>query len=491
MATVKIGHAAYAHDYEGGNRAQDVLIQDYFENQSQPWLYVLRPKTREIAKFSANICEAVCNNNYIRYSQSSRNSLKSTVIAIANTTRADKDKLEDKYENLYKIETSVITSIVKNINTYCYVDCSSFMTFCALAAHAKIKYGRYSNDNANTVSSMEECFKGAYDVIQAREFTSTGGKKLIRGDILVRRGVDTEGNSYGHTVMVLGTGAKITAATWPYDDADPATASILDITTTKILLALTELKSNELKASIKISKIEYKEEAANEIDLEDKTLLDAYNWYYKIESLEKIGKKIFSDKQNLKIKAASSKFSIGGLVPNHYYQLSVIAVEKEGEVELRSSMVMFKTPQEYPTAVSKLTVDFMEIKPNIGTFYMSFDAPSTWGNPYLQKCYRLNLIVNGSCIDFNDNILNAGGSYSNGVTLKTSSIISGDNIFTYNDTIQIGVQPGMLDAEGSFVCLPSELRCSEPVHFNNHLTLLDKVYVKDKNIFKRAIIHNK
>lgn len=445
---VRIGHAST--DSKPAN--DQVLIGNYYNGS---WTVVLRPRTKAIADKSAAICEAACNNNYIRYSQGSRHTFKKQALIAAGN-------LSDTDENIAKVTAANVSAI----KTICYADCSSFMTFCAIAGGAKISYG----SNATVTSTMATRFTehGDYKKLEAAIYL-TSSDYLQRGDILVNN---------GHTVMVLDPGAKAPSE-GIYED------SHLDVTLIKVVATLKSITSTSGSASVKITKISGGKESA----LKDSNELGLYKWSYLVESLDDSKEKDISE--TLKIKTSSSSFSFSGLKPDHSYVLRVIASEKKGDAVISSSNIIFTTPQSLPKAITKLDVTFKSAKPILKDFTLSFNAPSSWGNSSLQKCYRLILFVNGKSVAESESVLNPSTSYSTKTKVSLSKITNKTKLFSYNDIVQVGVLPGLKDTKNNFIFDSAALRCSEPFYLRSSLKMIDKVYININNKIMRAIIYNK
>lgn len=188
--SVKIGHASLdEHGKTMGGSAGDqtgreVYTRDWYKKD---WNVLLRPKSKNLAEASAQACEKGCANNNIGYDQGNRNSLH---------TEAKKVN-----HNLSKVGK-------------CETDCSAFMTECAIAGGANIKYG----SNAPTTTTMRKAFKdsGDYEVLSDKKYLISD-EYLKRGDILVCEG--------HHTVMALSNGSKAGSSTTSTDVAKPTIKS--------------------------------------------------------------------------------------------------------------------------------------------------------------------------------------------------------------------------------------------------------------------------
>lgn len=180
MSNVRIGHASLSekstiYGTVGDQTGKEVHIRGWY---NKGWDCVLRPVDPEVAEKSARLCEAVCRNDKVGYSQSSsnvtgRNSLRRQLI--------ENDWNPDEIAE-------------------CNCDCSSFMAVCAEAAGVNMQ-PQYTSGNAPATSTMRVKYAktGAYKVLTDKKYRNSPNY-LLRGDILLREG--------SHTAMVLDNGAK-------------------------------------------------------------------------------------------------------------------------------------------------------------------------------------------------------------------------------------------------------------------------------------------
>lgn len=457
MARVQIGHAASP---DGG-----VKFSNWWDDG---WTVLLRPDPNKVdIEKSINLCVTAINNNNIKYSQGYRNTFKEQALAAAGFGKNENNKL--KY---------VTPEHVKKITTTCYCDCSSFMTFCAIAAGAVISYGTNAPRTATMRSPFTEA--GAYKAITASSYLR-GTTYLRRGDILVAEGK--------HTVMVLGNGANgdkeytddpnqilssggqyISTQTW----ADKPS-------TTNIHTTLTAILPTEIKGEVQMIRRTNGEEKIIKTT-------NSYAWQYDIRLLD-TNKKIdfgsLTPSSNNKVKINCSK-----LYPGNSYILKIIAKEGSSGQKFKASNVIFTTPLIYPSTVNDLSVKLSADGKLPKNFELSFTAPTTWPVTRFKKCYRLVLLVNGKPVAYNDTILKAGSSYS-GKKINIDQITSKNNIFTFNDFIQIGIYPGFKDSEDNFICNPKSFKCSKRFFIKNPLNTIDKLHIKIKDTFNRVILYNK
>jgi hypothetical protein len=312
MATkIKIGHASISENNSvngvaGDSTGREVYINEDFtiigsEYSLNPNV-VLRPKTQTLANKSAEACEAGCKNDKIGYSQSGRNTLY-------NLAKA----------NGYDLSTVGL----------CNTDCSAFMTVCAIAGGSKIAYG----SNAPTTTNMRTRFKqsGDYSVLtDSKHLTMTD--YLKRGDILVCEG--------SHTVMVLENGDSMA------DDTDDSGSTgitlITDVRVRYINVEMSEIKAT--KAVVNIRVIERKTGSADKAL--SKSVIDKYNWSYKLETLGTSKNKT----NQLTLTSNKKELSVTGLKAETAYALQIIATNKASEnIEFCSQKILFTTlPEKEP-----------------------------------------------------------------------------------------------------------------------------------------------
>ena len=201
----KIGHASISEKNSVNGEAGDstgkevCLVKEYNISRIQPYI-VLRPKADLVEK-SVAACIAGCKNNHIGYSQSTRNTL-----------------------NTYAKEVGYDLS---KVTTDCNTDCSAFMTVCAIAGGANIKYG----SNGPTTSTMRAKFtqSGDYTLLTGAEYTNSADS-LKRGDILVREG--------HHTIMVLENGTETPVIPDPSETPDDTIEDEEPVTPEKQIITL-------------------------------------------------------------------------------------------------------------------------------------------------------------------------------------------------------------------------------------------------------------
>lgn len=440
--TIKIGHAAHSEGYwydengkkiwingqPGDQTGQEVAIAENFSivGDFKP-NFVLRPKTKRQAVLSAKACEDGCRNANVGYGQSNRNTLRD--------------------------EAAKVNYDLSKITTPCNTDCSAFMTLCAVAGGSKVDYGV----NAPSTRSMRWRFYEVddYEILEdALHLECTD--YLKRGDILV--------DEDEHTVMVLENGCQM-----------PESSAI------KIALDVTSIEPTKIFVKADITKIEDGIELPVEATAEDIAL---YSWEYRVSRLDSNKNGLEAGSLKLNMNTGSSTFSLTGLIPGKPYVLNVVATKIDGEAELRSANVIFYTPPVYAPAVETLCIESNSTDPVNKNWKVSFTAPSFPEAGY-KPGYRVCLFKNGKVIGASDTLISTAGKYE--FLLQN---IEKDLAFSINDSIQIGIQPWLKDDEENFIIDSSALRCSEAVYIRNILPVVDKIFIKIANIFKRAILYN-
>ena len=171
---VRIGHASIDENRKatggtaGDQTGKEVCIRSWYDGG---WGFVARAKDPAVAEAMAWLCEAGCNNPYIGYDQSGRNTL-----------------LE---------QAKAVSFDLSKIATPCEADCSSFISVIVRAALGRDFY----SGNAPTTRTLKTVLKntGAFEILEDSKYL-TSDKYLRRGDIL-----DNPGK---HVVMALDDGAN-------------------------------------------------------------------------------------------------------------------------------------------------------------------------------------------------------------------------------------------------------------------------------------------
>lgn len=172
--TVRIGHASIDERGKatggtaGDQTGKEICIRNWYRGG---WKVLLRAKEPGVRKKIAASCTAACNNKYLGYDQSGRN----TGLQEAKAVNWDFSKIETPAE----------------------FDCSSLTAACVQAAGINI----WSGGNAPTTRTLEKVLTatGAFEALTDEKYL-TGTDYLLEGDILLKPG--------SHAVMVLDDGAK-------------------------------------------------------------------------------------------------------------------------------------------------------------------------------------------------------------------------------------------------------------------------------------------
>lgn len=172
MATVYVGNAVcdengHARGGKPGDQTgRELRIQPWYKN-SKGWR-VFRPKSAEVAQKLVYDMKAACENKYIGYDQSQRNTLYNAA-------------------KPFDFDCAKITEL-------CECDCSSLVRVCVLYAGVKI------NDFNTTSEPTRLLNTGAFDEMVGEKYTDESAY-LREGDILCTA-------TKGHTCVVLNDGDK-------------------------------------------------------------------------------------------------------------------------------------------------------------------------------------------------------------------------------------------------------------------------------------------
>jgi hypothetical protein len=449
MATrIKIGHASISEHGTSTGTAGDsgdrevYTKSDYDITNLNPTV-VLRPKLATLAEASAVACEAGCNNAHIGYSQSSRN----TLYSLASAVNFD----------------------LAQVNTDCNTDCSAFMTVCAIAGGAKISYG----SNAPTTTNMRTRFKqsGDYSVLtDTKHLTVTD--YLKRGDILVKEGK--------HTVMVLENGSN-------YEDEITDLGGDIITAVTKVSIYNISLDVSTLaptKAAI-IMKAFVQKTGSSAI-IFNTTQTNNYKWTYQLSNLTT---NTSSASKQFTVNSGQGTISLASLSQSTVYSLVVTATKLDGSTSFCSQKLLFSTPAAKPDSIKNLSVIVTPSMDLDKECLMTFDGPEYWGNAVSSKGFRVSIVTNGKIIAFKDNLIKAASTKVT-KTIRLSDIINIESL-SLGETIQLGVQAWSITSENDILFDDETPKCSDIIYLNGKYNVINKLFIKMRDKFNRAIIYRK
>lgn len=328
--------------------------------------------------------------------------------------------------------------------------------------------------------------------------------ELLPGDIGVRV---TGGHGYGHIFVIAGsvkngelryydengrgnydpmtlqkysyTKDNITGVLRPRDrsniDSADAGSPAIAFETIQLALSVTSTTANRIKFKVSASKIK-----ENKVSALTKSELNALAGKYLIKKASNgttiANKKIVFNKE----------MSFSALSPNTYYNIRAQAGTETVKAKYTSIVKFFKTPQSYPGKVTSLTADFSNLMKNSRSFKISFNSPSSWGSSSLSKKCRLILFINGEEAGFSDTILG---------THKVSNLVINPTTITnrslnYKDTIQVGVQTGLLE-NSNFICDESNLVTSPPYYISPLMFEVPHPGIIIGKVYKRLVLYRK
>ena len=147
----------------GDQTSREVFVRDWYDGE---WHTLLRPKSAELARKSAEAAIYLADSDVVGYDQGQRNTLHTQLL-------------------LHGYDWTRVKKL-------CETDCSAFVTACALCGGAKkLEYVF----NAPATFNMVEKFRasGDYEVLTDGKYLRTP-EHLQVGDILVKK---------GHTIIVV------------------------------------------------------------------------------------------------------------------------------------------------------------------------------------------------------------------------------------------------------------------------------------------------
>jgi surface antigen len=166
------------------------------------------------------------------------------------------------------------------------------------------------------------------------------------------------------------------------------------------------------------------------------------------------GTLIFSSSESM-LKVAT--FNQADLLPNTTYKIK-IEVVGESENDKITDILEFTTPQDFPRSVTSISLSATDTKLPSSNFLLTAKPSSYWG--YWKKYgygYNVLLIINGEIV-----------SQKSVKTLQKSWNFSLKDIFSkYNlatgDSLQIGIQPWVIDNKGNKIYVESGFKASESI----------------------------
>ena len=451
---VKIGHASLGEDGKisggkpGDSTGSEVYIIGEYDVTTKGYHILLRPKSSTVAELTARACEAGCVNDNIGYAQFGPPAGRMT---------------------LYNEATKVNFDLSK-ITVGCNTDCSAFMAVCAIAGGAKTV-----NPGVNT-RSMATNFEasGYYECHKKHEEPKyfTSADYLQRGDILVKEG--------SHTIMILGKGEKVSniltnSTIFEQQYSQPVDLSRL----IRVVTNIDSITENSAAVSAVITLMTNGEEQ----ELTGLAAYDNYSWKYSLNAVNNTNINVISD--TLKVTSGKTNFTLKNLSPASTYLLRILVAETD-KIKFTSSDIIFTTQQNSINPVKNLKVTFDNGKLLGKKCTITFSEPANFGNYSVTKGYRVSLIVNGEVFAYSDSLISASKTNVKESILLSS--IAKNKAINYHDTIQIGIQP-WFKLNDKIILDNKSFSCSQPFYLNSYLNLIDKVYIKIEDAFRRVITY--
>lgn len=213
-----------------------------------------------------------------------------------------------------------------------------------------------------------------------------------------------------------------------------------------------------------------------------------YSWEYLFSPLNSLKEVNF---KKVMINSENSTIFEKNLTPATAYSLEVLATSSGHTV--RSPRLIICTKQSYPDRIKNLKVNMKITKLSAKNSYcnISFDAPNSWGIKSIgnkNKGYRVILFVNGDVVATNDDLI----SYNGGKNINKKIFIEDlfkDHSLNYEDTIQLGIQTWIKPENSDYVFNFGGPVCSDVTLLKSDLQVINKIYLRIVDSFKRSILH--
>ena len=209
---VIIGHASSSESKskngtKGDQTGREVCITNWYRYGGKSWTCLIRFRDPEMADKVARCVEMACKNDYIGYSQDSRNTL-----------------LKEARKYNYN---------VSKVNVPCNTDCSGLVSVACM--YAGIPESTLTlNGNCATTRTLQPILKstGEVDIYTTPQYTANSDR-LKRGDILLAVGhhvvtvLKTEGNPYRLMNNLLKEGSMGESVKWLQHELNRHGANLL------------------------------------------------------------------------------------------------------------------------------------------------------------------------------------------------------------------------------------------------------------------------
>ena len=218
-----------------------------------------------------------------------------------------------------------------------------------------------------------------------------------------------------------------------------------------------------------------------------------YTWSYIVTNLYN-GKPMAE--KTIDVISKKTDFTIDKLSPNNHYLLEVIAKDANKN---KTSVpgFLFSTRRDFPKEATK--INFTVTNEDIlleRTCEISFAAPTSWGSydeGITKKGYRVSLIINGHEEGYSDTFFSFN-SNSTSRRLTLSELLSelAVNTVHYNDIIQIGITPWIIDKQKNYIFAKAYTKSSSPIclSYPSNINVLHKLFLKLSNSFKQIALYN-
>lgn len=207
----------------------------------------------------------------------------------------------------------------------------------------------------------------------------------------------------------------------------------------------------------------------------------SYIWSYSLTNL------ILNTVTPMKRLSSVSSILLDDLIPSTPYVLKLSAADALSTIE---QQLFFSTTNERPEAIRNLSVSFDDADLQNKTCIVTFRPPSNWGayKSYGKKGYRISLLLNGSIVASSDSLIKANASTDINCKIALIDLLKLNNTsIQHTDTLQVGIQTWVKDSNGKIILNSSYPASSKPLYLKHFLPVVDKVYLRIADTFKRAI----
>jgi hypothetical protein len=200
----------------------------------------------------------------------------------------------------------------------------------------------------------------------------------------------------------------------------------------------------------------------------------SYKWYYTIKALSTSE---LRDKVSFSMDSAKADIKIPDLAPNSAYSLEILAESSAQTITFPS--LTFTTKQAFPLPAENVQLNFNKKE-------LFFSIPDFSASLASRRAgYRISILVNMQEVSHKEEAI-AEDNFNKIIKKDISDMILSAE-FKQNDLLQASILTYILDSSGHKIFSELGATYSKPIYIRAPLPEVDKVFIKVKNTYYRAL----